>query len=224
MSAGHDVELAHGDRARAPGPLRMDDGVEGDQRHAHVRGMDGDALIGRARDPEDRVHAILPLERGAAAAGDPLVARPGDVAKIGAARALHEVAADGRHVAQLRRRPRQQRLRQHRQARTDSRVVGDVAVSRQRADADRLRRRDLLDRRRARQSGQIDQARGRLDPQLHEVDQRGPAADERRPVGPARREGGRLIGRAHVAKRLHGFRSPFLASRPGSPGARAGWR
>ena len=71
------------------------------------RRMRGDAVL---RVAEDRVVAVLALARGAAGAGAALVAGLRDVLEVAAARALEQVAADGREVAQLARGAGEQRL------------------------------------------------------------------------------------------------------------------
>ena len=92
--------------------------------------MGGDAGVARA---EDRRAARLAALRVAAGAGIALVAGAGGVEEIGAARALHQVAAERRGVAQLRRGAGERRLGDQRIAlATASREIG---VARQRADA-----------------------------------------------------------------------------------------
>ena len=84
---------------------------------------------------EDRVDAVEPVDRVAAAAGLPLVAPRGAVVEVVAARPLHQVAADGRHVPQLRRGAVQDRLRQQRVALANRGWRPASAVAHQRADA-----------------------------------------------------------------------------------------
>ncbi len=55
--------------------------------------------------------------------------------EIAAARSLHEVAADGRGIAQLRRRAREQRLGDRGIAPGERGVVSELGVADQRADA-----------------------------------------------------------------------------------------
>ena len=66
---------------------------------AAIHFADGNAGIACA---QDRVHAVEAADRRAAAARLALVAGCGDVVEVGAPRALQEIAADRRHVAQLR--------------------------------------------------------------------------------------------------------------------------
>ena len=66
------------------------------------------AVLTRAQDGMD---AVVPIDRRAARPGMALVAGVGGIAKVIAARALQEVPPGRRHVAELRRSPRQQRLR-----------------------------------------------------------------------------------------------------------------
>ena len=71
---------------------------------------------------------LKPSMAGAAAAGLALVAGRRGVVEVGAARPLHQVAADRRHVAQLRRGAREDRLATAADSALDLRVVGDVGV------------------------------------------------------------------------------------------------
>src|SRR5262245_22452211 len=61
-----------------------------------------------------------------------------DIAKVRTARALHDVAGHCRHVAQLRGRAREERLRQHREPIADHRVPGELTVANVCADAHSL--------------------------------------------------------------------------------------
>ena len=111
-----------------------------------------------------------------------------DVVEIGAARALQEIAAGGRHVAQLLRGAGQQRARQHRIAPLHQRVIGEIGVAHERADAKPAAcgLLDLVERK----PGDVDQLGRPLDIHLHQVDQIGAAGDEFRP-----RAGGHLAHR-----------------------------
>ncbi len=71
---------------------------------------------------------------GAAGPRLALVAGRSRVVEVAAARPLHQVAADRRHVAQLRRRTGQDGLREQRIAPLDLLVVGDVGVRHERAE------------------------------------------------------------------------------------------
>ena len=94
--------------------VKRDDGIERGERDGQIGRMRSDA---RLRAAEDGVHAVLAIDRRAAAAGIALVARrERQLAEVRAARALHQVAADRRHVAQLRRGAGEQRLRDDREA------------------------------------------------------------------------------------------------------------
>ena len=78
---------------------------------------------------------LKPLDRVAALARLPLVAaRAVAVVEVGAAGALEQVAADRRHVADLRRRAGDDRARQHRVSRAYRGVLGHRGVARGRAD------------------------------------------------------------------------------------------
>ena len=105
--AGQAMERLERDLAPAAAALDLDHGVERHQRHAEIGRMGGDAVLAPA---EHRVQAVLAAARVAAGAGLALVAGAGGVVEIGAARALQQVAADGRGIAQLRRGAGQQRF------------------------------------------------------------------------------------------------------------------
>ena len=112
---------------------RWTDRVEGDQRDGEIAGIHGDAGVAGA---EHGMAAGDAADRRAAAAGRALVAggEVRGIAEIGAARALHQIAADGRHVADLRRSRLPQRFRDGGEAALDVGMVGDMAHLRQRAD------------------------------------------------------------------------------------------
>ena len=154
-------------------------GFERGERHAHVGRMRRDAGFAGA---EDRIDAVDALDRRAAAAGLAFVAGRRGVIEIEAARALQEIAAGRRHVAQLLRGAGQDRAREQRIALLDQRVVGEVGVRHERADAQAAVRR-LLDGLQ-RQPRDVDQPRRALDIVFHQVDQVGAAGDElRRRIG-----------------------------------------
>ena len=105
-----------------------------------------------------------------------LVAGETGIAEIAAARALQQVAADGAHVAHLRRGRCQQRLRQITGQR--ARTSGCAATSLMRAIASRRRPSPLdLDARQP-DAVQIDELRRRLDIVLHQLHQVRAAGDD----------------------------------------------
>src|ERR1700747_1319854 len=101
------------------------------ERDAHVRRMRGDAVLAR---PQDRVHAVDPFDRGAAAARFALIARRGRIVEIEAARSLQEIAPGGGHVAQLLRGARENRAAEQWIAGLDARVIGEIAIRNKRAE------------------------------------------------------------------------------------------
>ncbi len=173
--------------------------VERGQRHAHVGRVGRDAVVAPA---EDRVVVVLALDRGAAAAGNPLVARPRGVGEVAAPGALQQVPADGRHVAELPGRTRQHRLGQRREAAPDLGVHGQVAVGGGRADDQAAVGGDLDAAQR--EAAHVDQQVGSLHTGLHQVDQVGAAAQETG-LGTAREQRDGLLdpGRAAVGELLH---------------------
>ena len=108
VSPGSRWKSASGIDALPAGAAHLDDGIERNQRDREVGRMGGDAVLARA---EHGVPAVLAADRGAAGARRALVAGGvADIAKIGAAGALQEIAAHRRLVAHLRARRVQQRL------------------------------------------------------------------------------------------------------------------
>ena len=171
--AGQPVEIRERDHAVARRAGDMDRRLQHRERHAHVGGMHRDAGIAGA---EDRVHAIEAVDGGAAAARLAFVAGRRDVVEVGAARALQEVAAGRCHIAQLLRGAGHDRAGENRIALLDQRVIGEIGVAHERADAQAAARRvfDLLQR----QPRDVDQLRRPLDIHLHQIDQIGAAGDE----------------------------------------------
>ena len=110
-SSWREMELANGDLpARPMRTQQLDLGVERGERNGRVGGVHRDAVVGPA---EDRVPLVEAVERRAAGARLALVAgATAPVAEIGAAGPLQQVAADRRHVADLRRGAGEQRLAQ----------------------------------------------------------------------------------------------------------------
>ena len=177
--SGQPMEIRKRDGALARRPRHMDLGVERGQRDAHVGRMRRDAGLARA---EDRVHAVEAVDRRAAAARLAFVAGRRGVVEVIAARPLQEVAAGRRHVAQLLRSAREDRAREQRIALLDQRMIGEVGIRHERADAHAAVRGllDLVQR----QPRDVDQPRGAFDILLHQVDQVGAAGDEfRRRIG-----------------------------------------
>ncbi len=105
--AGQTMKLLERNLAPSASALDLDHRIERDQRHAEVRGVRGDAGVAPA---EHGVRAVLAAARVAAGTGLALVAGAGRIVEIAASRALQQVAADGRGIAQLRRGAGQQRL------------------------------------------------------------------------------------------------------------------
>jgi hypothetical protein len=93
------------------------DRIKSCQRDTHIARMCGNALFALA---ENRVNTIVTIERPATAAGFALVAcRKRRIVKVITARALQQIAAYRRHVAQLRTRSRKERFAQNRVTRFD---------------------------------------------------------------------------------------------------------
>ena len=109
----------------------MDDRLERSKRHVHIRRIRCNAVITGSK---DRQHAVVALQRIAAGPGLTLVTIHRNIAKIDTAGSLHQVAADGGGVAQLRRGPCQQSLREHGVLRLHHRVVRQHRIAYQGAN------------------------------------------------------------------------------------------
>jgi hypothetical protein len=126
---------------------------------------------------EDGVAAVDSLERRAAAARLTLVARRRDVTEVAAPRALQQVPADARHVAQLSRGAQLQRLRDHRVVLPHGGIGRDVTHPLQRTDVQTLVvQGDAVQR----EPVDVHDALGGHHLELHQVDQGGAAGQERR--------------------------------------------
>jgi hypothetical protein len=189
------------DRNGALPPARAPDshhGVERVERVRHVARVHGDALLAP---PEDRVHSVEPFPRAAAGSGLPFVARHRRVVEVRTSRALHQVAAVGRHVAELRGGARDDGLTEQRVLLADQRMVGRVGVLRERADGDAAVH--LPDRGEI-ETRQVDQLGRVFDVLLHQVEEVRPSGQESRVrVRRGRFHGGGRIRCARVSKRPH---------------------
>ena len=94
--------------------------------------MGGDTAIAPA---DDRMRAVVAAACIAARCRRALVAGRGDIVEIGAARALHQIAADRRCIPQLRRRSGQKRFGDGREAPREIAVVSYLGIADQRANA-----------------------------------------------------------------------------------------
>jgi hypothetical protein len=180
----------------------MHDGVERHERHAHVRRMRRHAG-GRGapnRDAEDGVHAVEAVERVAAGARRALVAACGMVVEVEAARALQQVAAHCRHVANLRRGARQHGARQHRIALSHAAVLSQCRIGGGGADDEPA---VVALGNAVRETGHIDQGRRLRDALAHQVDEVGAATQVHRTGvrSIAHRRSG--VARAAVSERHH---------------------
>src|SRR6266852_8539967 len=78
---------------------------------------------------QDSVHAIMTIDGGAPRSGIALVTGLRSIPKVITASTLKEIAACGGHIAELRRRARKQRLREHRIDLLNDRVVGKITIA-----------------------------------------------------------------------------------------------
>jgi hypothetical protein len=173
--------------------------IEHPHRDRHIARMGGDAGVAGA---DDGMHAAESIQRTAATARLALVAGLVGVVKVGAAGPLQQVPCRRRLVAQLTRCAGQQGTRQHRVVAPHARVRGQVGVAHQRTDAQAAvgHRLDPVQR----EVVHVDQVGGRLDLELHQVQQVGAARNEAR-TGNARCGRCRFRGRRGplIGKRLH---------------------
>ena len=135
--------------------------------------------------------AVAAGDGRAAGPGLALVAGHGGVAEVHAPRSLEQIAGRRRHVAKLGRCAGEKRLRQHGIIALHRRMVGEIGIANGGADLQPAvgRRFDLVER----QAVDVEEPRGRLDVQLHQVEQRRPAGEE--PHVRALLRGFRLRGR-----------------------------
>ncbi len=187
--------------------VEMDDRVQGRQGDAHVGRMRRDA---RVRGTEDGMDAVEPLARVTARARCPLVAaRSVGIVEIGASRPLEQIAADRRHVADLRRCTGQDRARQHRIALAHQPVLGQRGVADRRADQQpaALGLDDL-----GGQSGHVDQTGRRRDPLAHQIDDVGATAEIGRLGNGPQAQGLRPVGGAGIVEGGHAATVARIAS------------
>ena len=94
------VQVRERDRVDTFRPIDFDLRIQRDQRLREIAGIRRDAFLAGA---EYRVLTIKPVERRATRAGHAFVAVGiGNIAEIAASRALEHIAAEARHIAQLR--------------------------------------------------------------------------------------------------------------------------
>ena len=130
--SGQSVKVFERNLAPARPAFDLDDSIERGERHTEVGRMRRDAMLAPT---ENRLQAILAMERVAAGARLTPVARTRGVVEIAAAGALHQVAADRRGVAKLSRGAGQERFGDGRIGPGEIRVVGEVGIADERADA-----------------------------------------------------------------------------------------
>src|ERR1700692_3493920 len=119
-------------RSFATPPPHVDARIQRSESNAHVRRMRRDTQGRRA---EDGVVTIEPLYCVAAGTRHTLIAaRTVSVVKIGAARALEQIAPYGRHIPDLRGCPSEDRARQHGITRPDRAMLCERGVTHSGAD------------------------------------------------------------------------------------------
>src|SRR6266702_1034659 len=97
-SAGQTMQRFKCDLAPAIFALDLHRRIEGNERHAKIRRMGGDAGLAPA---EHGVQPILAVASSAPSSRLAFVAGAGDIVKIPASRSLQEIASDGGGIAKL---------------------------------------------------------------------------------------------------------------------------
>src|SRR5262245_51244602 len=123
-----------------------------------------------------RMAAVVAVRGGTARPWRTFIARLTDVTEIRAARPLHEISANSRHIAKLSGSAREQRVGKERVSLANQRMMSDGAVPCQRTDSHSACRgfSYLLEGK----AVHVDQLRRSFHVQLHEIDQAGAAGDK----------------------------------------------
>ncbi len=120
--------MEHVEENFAPACLALDfnNGIKRDQRDAKIRGVRRYAALAPAQYGGQPVVAATGV---AARARTAFVAGAGDVVEVGAARSLHEIAADRCSIAKLRGGSGQERLSNRRKAPRKIAIVGEIGIA-----------------------------------------------------------------------------------------------
>ena len=201
LTAGQAMKLGERDRPFSRGSADDDFCVKRRERHGEVGRIGGNTVVGPA---EDRVVAVEAVKGRAAGARPAFVARKIVlVAEVGAARALHHVAADRGHVAELAGGRGQQRLGDDGEAPAYLRIRCHIAHAGQGADAQAAIR-QRLDPLHVGQTVDVEQPLGQRDAVLDQPEEVGAAGDEGElwiaGVGRYRRA---RIGGSRKSERMH---------------------
>ena len=167
--AGQTIKRLERDLAPAGPALDLDDGVERDQRHAEIRRVRGDAGLAPA---EHSVKTVLAMAGIATRARFAFVAGACGIVEISAAGSLQQIAADGRGIAKLGGCAGQQRLGHRRIGLRKVRIVREVGIADQRADADAAIG-QMFDTVEPGQPREVDETVRAGDAALHQVEQIG---------------------------------------------------
>jgi hypothetical protein len=170
--------------------------------------MRRDAVLAPA---ENGVKPVVAAAGVAARTGIAFVAGAGDVVEVRAARALQEIAADGRGIAQLRRGSRQKRFGHGREAPREIAIVRKLRIVNQCADAHAAIWK-ILDIIEPRKMGDVDEPVREADASFHQIEEIGASGE----IDGARvRSGGdrfRNGRRPHVVEGLHATSLRLCAS------------
>src|SRR5258708_28182159 len=169
------MEVGERDAPYSANALHFDECVKRGERHAHIGRVGGDAVVTRS---ENGSRAIEPFESVATGAGLTLIAARSGVIEVRATSALEQVAANGGHISQLAGGAGEERLGEHRIARADQWMRGEMTVPYERADAHAAVG-QLVDINQW-EPADVDHHVGALDVFTHQVDQIRTATEEPR--------------------------------------------
>ena len=131
--AGQQMKVDEGNGSLAPGTFDVNRGVKSRKRNAHIGGVRGDTVF---RGAQYGVYAIEAADCIATRSRSAFVAASRFVVEVVTTRALHDVAADCRHVSNLARGAEEDRLRKHREAPANAAVVRHCSILHLGADPD----------------------------------------------------------------------------------------
>ena len=131
--AGQQVKVDEGNGALSSGAFDVNRGAKGRKRNAHIGGVRGDTVF---RGAQYGVYAIEAADCIATRSRSAFVAASRFVVEVVTTRALHDVAADCRHVSDLARGAEEDRLRKHGEAPANAAVVRHRSILHLGADRD----------------------------------------------------------------------------------------
>src|SRR6266436_3370734 len=200
--AGETVKRLDRNLALAGSALDFHNSVEGDQRHAEIRRMGGDAGLAPA---EYGMQSILAVTGIATRARFALVAGAGGIVEIPTSRPLQQITADGRGIAKLCRCAGQKRLGHGRIGLGKIGIVREIGIANQRADADAAIG-QTFDAIEPGQMRDVDEAVRTCDSAFHQVEQVGAGCEICGTWFGRGRDGVRNGGRPEIVEVFHAER------------------